>query len=113
MGLRDAEEMLEADKADAVQLERENANLRDAVRQWEDWSNQLAAALPEQWDGDEAQEDIIQRFVEHATRGSILTPEEAEWFADLLRAEMAEYGANPDYNVDGAEDLLQRLRRES
>ena len=35
--------------------------------QWQEWSNEVASEMPENWDGDEAQEDIILRFVKHAT----------------------------------------------
>ena len=33
---------------------------------WEEWSNEVADLMPEQYDGDEAQESIILRFVAEA-----------------------------------------------
>jgi hypothetical protein len=34
--------------------------------QWEEWSNEVASIMPENWDGDESQEDLIARFVAYA-----------------------------------------------
>lgn len=36
--------------------------------EWRVWADSLAALLPEDWDGDEDQTDIIERFVRHAAR---------------------------------------------
>lgn len=39
------------------------AELRAEVRAWEDWSNRLAENIPDHYDGDDAQEAIIEKYV--------------------------------------------------
>lgn len=43
--------------------ERARADLRDELDNYEEWSNELASLMPEEYDGDEAQEAIITRWV--------------------------------------------------
>jgi cytochrome c556 len=70
------------DRADnTARLALELAAAKAEIERWEDWSNDLAEHIPEQYDGDDAQEAIIEKYFDDLR---------AEQAALLARAEAAE-----------------------
>lgn len=49
--------------ADLVKLCASHRELIAELEQWQDWSNSIADRMPEQYDGDDAQEAIIDRWI--------------------------------------------------
>lgn len=55
--------MTERESAIAARTRGEQSVNEWTPKQWEEWSNEIAMVLPERYDGEEAQEDIILRAV--------------------------------------------------
>lgn len=58
-----AARLAEHDREVAAKARSEQANF--TLDEWDEWSSTLASNLGDRWDGDEGQEDIVERFVSH------------------------------------------------
>lgn len=75
------------------------------VADWEEWANEVAATLPEDCDGDEAQVEIIAKFVRRAAAPPVVDE------AEIAEAILARYSSFDPLTAQGIANVVAaRLR---